>query len=173
MKRDDFRSRVVDTPTPLVLPEGDTWEALEEFTLTEIGKGRGDEDQLLPKLCERTGWDWGQSQIYLREVQRKDQFKIGVIQTRLYLLVGIILGLVGAGFMMLALEFQRGSGDYSQCLSLEYTHAWKQIAGEQAFTPCLHWNSTLVVDPAFLALVGILMIAGSLLGALHVIRNIG
>jgi hypothetical protein len=134
-------------------------------------RGRGDEDQLIPKLCERTGWNWEQSQRYLRELEQKDQFQIRLDQTRLYLVGALVLGLVGAGFLLLAFEFQRGSGNLSQCLSLEYTQPWKQIIGEQTFAPCIHWNSTLIVDPASLAVVGIMMIVGSFLGALQVIRN--
>ena len=172
MKRKLFRSWAVNPKVSLVLPEGETRESLEEFILAEIRKGRGDEDQLLPRLCERTGWDWEQSRHFLQEVEQKERLQIRLDQTRLYLIGALVLGLVGAGFIVLAFEFQHGSGDFSQCLMLEYTQAWKQIIGEGAFTPCLIWNSNLIVDPVLLSVVGFLMIAGSLLGAFQAIRSV-
>ncbi len=83
-----------------------------------------------------------------------------------------MVGLIGAGFIILAYEFQRGSGDMAHCISFEYSQAWQQIVGEKDFVPCLAWNSTLIVDPLLLALIGMMMVSGSIIGALQAVRSL-
>jgi hypothetical protein len=86
--------------------------------------------------------------------------------------VAFVVALIGAGFIMLAYEFQRGSGDLSHCFSFEYTQAWQQIVGEREYAPCLAWNSMMVVDPLLLVFIGIMIITGSIIGALQAVRSL-
>jgi hypothetical protein len=171
LKEKVIRTRAVNPEYQESLPEGETWKSLEEFTLAEMRRGRGDEDQLIPRLCERTGWDWEQSRLFLLSVENQNSIRIKLDRSRLYLITAFILGIVGAGFIVLAYEFQRGSGNLAPCLSFEFTQAWQQIVGVREFKPCLAWNSTWFVDPLLLALIGIMMVTGSIYGALQAIQG--
>ena len=80
-----------------------------EFVIREVGKHHQIND-IIQKLCETTGMNWGQAEKFVSRVVAEHGGEIATKQSPLVLLLGIVFLLVGIGLsLFIVFETLRGT----------------------------------------------------------------
>ena len=80
-----------------------------EFVIREVGKHHQIND-IIQKLCETTGMNWGQAEKFVNRVVAEHGGEIATKQSPLVLLLGIVFLLVGIGLsLFIVYETLRGT----------------------------------------------------------------
>jgi hypothetical protein len=137
---------------------------LEDFVLSALKSHRDIQGILISQICEKTGWDWAQSEQYIEKVKSLHGFELSNSKYKTYLIIGTATGIGGLGLMLFAFDIYIGLGAFSHCFSLGLKEPWPKITGFPALEQCIGIDPSYLSDFYLLFLLGGLMLVGSMVG---------
>lgn len=140
---------------------------LEAFVLSALKRQQNIQENLVPQVIERTGWNWTGAEEFIEKVRLEHNLAIVLWQGKFYTILSAIFLLAGSGITVASISVSLGINNISACL------AGSAIAGGRGqFTDCTGLILDSIQNVDVFVSIGLSLILGGFIGLLLAQRQL-
>jgi hypothetical protein len=111
-------------------------QALEHYTFDVLKKFWTPKGNLESDLCQKAGWNWDTSQIFIASMREKYRDDLFLYHSRFFLIFYFLGAVLGGIILVASLDQGGGISSINSCVQIDISGEFSQFMGSDKFTQC-------------------------------------
>ncbi len=140
---------------------------LEAFVLSALKRQQNIQENLIPQVVERTGWNWTRAEEFIEKVRLEHSLSIVLWQGKFFTILSTIFLLAGLGLTIASISVSLGINNISECLP-----GGRITDGRSQFPDCTGLILDSIQSVEVFVGIGLSLVLGGFIGLLLAQRQL-